>query len=274
MKKSGICLWIILVLAVACTKSRFATTTRHYHDGKVVYANHYSNERRNLNRPKIKHIATQTRDAPAKTAVKPLHQPGAVPAMGLITSSGNNPAVYNNMKQSVATPGNNSTGHTNARNLAASSDDPVAVDDDPKNLAGPRTGTANPEFRSGKEVTPVNPRGAAIKPPPAKGYFKEMARAGDTSLNKAGNGKDKAAGKGGAAGPKTEKFGLAGFILSFFGIVPLIGIPFAILAIIFGAKSLGRIKRNPGKYKRICHGQHRDRVPDDRGQHHHVDHHY
>jgi len=44
MKKNRICLFIIFILAVSCTKSRFATTTRHYHNGKVAYTKHYSIE--------------------------------------------------------------------------------------------------------------------------------------------------------------------------------------------------------------------------------------
>jgi len=48
---------------------------------------------------------------------------------------------------------------------------------------------------------------------------------------------------------KTEKLGLAGFILSFLGFVPIIGIPFAIIGVIFGARSLRKIKRFPTLYK-------------------------
>ena len=48
---------------------------------------------------------------------------------------------------------------------------------------------------------------------------------------------------------KTEKLGLAGFILSILGLIPFIGIPFAIMAYIFGVKSLRKIKKDPKKYK-------------------------
>ena len=47
---------------------------------------------------------------------------------------------------------------------------------------------------------------------------------------------------------KTEGLGLAGFIVSLAGLFVL-GLPFGILAIIFGSISLGRINRSPGKYK-------------------------
>jgi len=48
---------------------------------------------------------------------------------------------------------------------------------------------------------------------------------------------------------KTEKLGLAGFILSIFGLIPFIGIPFAIMAYVFGVRSLRKIKKNPEKYR-------------------------
>jgi hypothetical protein len=48
---------------------------------------------------------------------------------------------------------------------------------------------------------------------------------------------------------KVEKLGLAGFILSIPGLVPIICLPLAILGLIFGIISLRRIKRNPALYK-------------------------
>jgi uncharacterized membrane protein len=48
---------------------------------------------------------------------------------------------------------------------------------------------------------------------------------------------------------KVEKYGLSGFILSILGLFPLVGIPFAILGLVFGIKSLRKIHRNPTLYK-------------------------
>jgi hypothetical protein len=48
--------------------------------------------------------------------------------------------------------------------------------------------------------------------------------------------------------PKTEGLGLAGFIISLAGLFVL-GLFFGFLAVIFGSISLGRMKRNPGRYK-------------------------
>ena|GEM_PF-3939212 len=48
---------------------------------------------------------------------------------------------------------------------------------------------------------------------------------------------------------KIEKYGLSGFILSIFGLIPLLGLPLAILSLVFGIKSLRKIKRNSKLYK-------------------------
>ena len=90
MEKSRICLFIIFILAVSCTKSRFATTTRHYHDGTATYTNHYSSERMNLNRHKTKRTATLTQAASAKTAGNPVDNPDTFNKMNPIASSDKN----------------------------------------------------------------------------------------------------------------------------------------------------------------------------------------
>ncbi|HEX7412186.1 MAG TPA: DUF4190 domain-containing protein [Bacteroidales bacterium] len=48
---------------------------------------------------------------------------------------------------------------------------------------------------------------------------------------------------------KIEKFGLTGFILSILGLFPIVGLPLAILGLIFGIKSLRKIHRNSTLYK-------------------------
>lgn len=48
--------------------------------------------------------------------------------------------------------------------------------------------------------------------------------------------------------PKTEGFGIAGFLTSLIGIV-VAAIPLGIVSVIFGAISLGRISRQPERYK-------------------------
>ena len=48
---------------------------------------------------------------------------------------------------------------------------------------------------------------------------------------------------------KTEPLGVVGFICSILGFVPVYGIPFALLAIIFGEVSIRRIYRNQERFK-------------------------
>jgi hypothetical protein len=48
---------------------------------------------------------------------------------------------------------------------------------------------------------------------------------------------------------KIEKFGVIGFILSVLGLFPIIGLPFAILGLVFGIRSLRKIHRDPTHYK-------------------------
>jgi uncharacterized membrane protein len=48
---------------------------------------------------------------------------------------------------------------------------------------------------------------------------------------------------------KIEKHGLTGFILSILGLFPIIGLPLAILGVIFGARSLRKIHRDSTRYK-------------------------
>jgi hypothetical protein len=48
---------------------------------------------------------------------------------------------------------------------------------------------------------------------------------------------------------KTERYGLFGFISSIPGLVPVAGLPFAVLAVILGTISLKRIQSYPERYK-------------------------
>jgi hypothetical protein len=215
MKKSRICLFIIIILAVSCTKSRFATTTRHYYNGKVAYKNHYSNERMKLNRHKTKHPAILTRAASAKNTGDPADNPKTINTMNPIASSDKNFLILNNNEK----------------------------------LIGQYTQSLYPEFNNEKELTKSKHPREILTKDLAIVSFKDISRSDDTIVKKRDNSKENEAVIQKKDNRKTEKLGLAGFILSFFGIIPLIGIPFGILAIIFGANSLKKIKRNPEKYK-------------------------
>jgi hypothetical protein len=215
MKKSRICLFIIFILAASCAKSRFATTTRHYHDGKVTYTNHYSNERINLKRNKTKRLSTLTQAASAKTARNPVDNPNTINKLNPIASSDKNFLILNNMEK----------------------------------LISQYTYSLYPEFHNEKELTQSKYPWDTLKKDLATVSSKENSLGDSTTVKKRDNSKENAAGIKKTDNRKTEKLGLAGFILSFPGMIPLIGIPFAVLAIIFGTISLKKIKRNPEKYK-------------------------
>jgi prolipoprotein diacylglyceryltransferase len=207
--------FIIIILAVSCAKSRFATTTRQYHDGKVTYSNHYSNERMKLNRHKTKRPAQITQAASAKTARNPVDNPEAINKMDVIASSDKNFLISNNTEKLIS---------QYAHSLV-------------------------PEFQNEKELTQSKHHLDNLTNDIASVSFKKISKGDTTIVKKLDNSKENAAVLKKSDNRKTEKMGLVGFILSFFGIIPLIGIPFGILAIIFGAKSLTKIKRNPEKYK-------------------------
>jgi hypothetical protein len=215
MKKSRICLFIIFILAVSCTKSRFATTTRHYHNGKVTYTNHYSNERMKLNRHKTKRTVTLTRAASAKTVRNHL----------------DNPEIVNKM------------------NPIASSDKNFMILDNNEKLISQYMPSFYPEFQNEKELKQSkHPRDTLTKDL-AQVSLKDISQSDDIAVRKRDNSKENEADIQKKDNRKTEKLGLTGFVFSFLGIIPLIGIPFGVLAIIFGAVSLKKIKRNPEKYK-------------------------
>jgi len=50
------------------------------------------------------------------------------------------------------------------------------------------------------------------------------------------------------ANRKAEPVGIVALVFSFLGLVPVFGIPFALISIILGSVSLGKIKRHPEKY--------------------------
>jgi hypothetical protein len=211
----GICLFILFFLAVSCANSRFATTTRHYHDGKVTYTNQYSRERKNLNWHKKKRPATLPLDASAKTGRNPVDNQDTINKMNLIASSTNNFLVLNDMK----------------------------------GLISQNTPSPYQEVIKEKELTQLKHPWNTLTKDHATASLKEIYQRDSTTVKKRDNTKENAAGTEKTNKRKTEKLGLVGFIFSFLGIIPLIGIPFAVLAITFGAKSLKKIKRNPEKYK-------------------------
>jgi phosphatidylglycerol:prolipoprotein diacylglycerol transferase len=210
--RSGYALWlsgfaVLIVVSVSCTKSRFATTTRQYRNGKAVYTNHYANERRSFIRTKV----TPAPRKEAGAAVNPLDRRSPATASNLLASTDNG-MIFSGNENDLIPRGSGAAEQVDLNITAASPLHTIQLANHPAKVPG-------------KEVR------------------------SDTTVGKKKNGKEKQADPGQASAPRTEKLGLAGFILSFFGLFPLFGIPFAILALIFGTRSLKRIKSNPEKYK-------------------------
>lgn len=180
MKKSIIGFWVIVILAVSCTKSRFSTTTRQYHDGKVFYANHYKVEKVNLKKPKVKPVATHLMEEPSKKTA------------------------------------------THTEDLSFETE----------RRSGLKASVSEPPLREKYEISTSNPSKRVAKPDHVLKPIIQIDRESDTTVKKV-DGKEIPTGTGQTKPPKTEKLGLFGFILSFLGIIPVVGIPFGILGIIF-----------------------------------------
>jgi len=134
-------------------------------------------------------------------------------------------------------------------NPIASSDKNFLLLNNMKKLISQYTRSLYPEFHDEKELKQSVHDYDHLSKDLSTARFTGIPLGDSTTVKKSDTSKVNAAGIKKTDHRKTEKLGLAGFILSFLGIVPYIGIPFAILAIIFGARSLKKIKRNPEKYK-------------------------
>ncbi len=253
MKKLYILLIALFVVNGACQRSQFATTTRHSSNGKVTYINHYPAERTKFSKVKCpKNNLNETKAqnnpaAPGRTEVGKLpgHEITKInPApisenLNLIASTSNKPTIL---------PANESR-VVPAQNLILSSKSQVRSKTRNFNLdtnkkSASKSGTARVrfakiKFKNGHEVL-------------AKILYQNHDTLKYRLINEPDSVRIVMMDKVNTILPdprKTEKLGLAGFILSLLGLIPIIGIPFAILALIFGLSSLRKIKRFPEKFK-------------------------
>ena len=193
MKTSNICLMIIAVLAVSCTKSRFATTTRHYHNGKVSYVNHYANEWRGPGLKQRKSVAASTPSVTVRTVKNREDHPEPMDKMNPIASTDKNFLVLNNMVTLISS------------NKKSSSQ----------------------EFHNEKGLSQPKVRTEPLAKKLVTSTFNQLSKGYIAPVNKRDTIKGNEAGIEKTEPPKTEKLGLIGFILSFLGAIPFIGIPFA-----------------------------------------------
>jgi len=220
---------LILILVLSCQRSQFSTITRHSRNGRISYANRYSTQKIRL--VKIIH---------QKKRMPPREAQDLVPGTNdLIASSSNVPPVIFEGEGSIVPAQGQVLTHESCYGIKTRYTTPDSMKQVSSEKRKPRVYYAKIKFRNGHEETgkiisqthdtlkymPVSERGVV--------RVVRMEQV-DTLLPDT---------------RKTEKLGLAGFILSLLGLVPIVGIPFAILALIFGLRSLKKIKAFPERFK-------------------------
>jgi phosphatidylglycerol:prolipoprotein diacylglycerol transferase len=208
-----LCFASLMVFPISCTKSPFATTTRQYKNGKAVYTNHYSNERRNLHRSKAIRPATSSK--PEASAGSEVAGRDTLAALNLMASTGLS-FLFNTRYHNTIRP---NTGRSNTGSTIESS--------------------ATPTKRSRAGLTGYD----------SKSPGKTSGLQRDKTIDRLDTIRQNPEGNGQPGARKNERLGEVGFFLSILGFIPVIGIPFSILGIVFGARSLRKISRNPEKYK-------------------------
>ena len=267
MNKYYIILAALSVLASSCQRSQFSSTIRHNKNGKVSYANNYYTERSKpstvrSHKRSVKQAEAQN-NLPAADRIELRYLPGpeilkinSVPAHGndnLIASVSKEPAFLGVNENRVVLNGD----LIPSPNLDHISGIAVCYPDTIKYIA-PKKGTTLDfsalhiiKFKDGHKET------AGIIYQSNDTLFFHLISNSDITRNVQVEQVDTILQvkyfdftKGKVVDTrKTVKLGLAGVILSVLGLFPFFGLPFAILAVIFGAVSLKKINRNPELYK-------------------------
>jgi hypothetical protein len=268
MKKFYILIFTLFVVASSCQRSQFSTTTRHTKNGKVTYINNYHKERSKISKGKShksypKETEVQnTRSAIDKTELKylPEHEITEInPVLmqdyeNLIASTSNEPAIWVNKDQVISNddmilPYHNHIGikkdnfppdsikfiaPQQGTTMDLSAEYVIKLKNGSKKTVGLIYQSHDTLFYrliSSSKTTgfvTVEQVDTIFK---VKYYDSTKGQVVDTR--------------------KSVKLGTVGFIFSLLGIIPFIGLPFAIAAVIFGAVSLHKIKRHPEQYRGI-----------------------
>jgi hypothetical protein len=246
MKKLYIILLALFLVNGACQRSQFSTTTRHSSNGKVTYVNHYPAERSKSSKFKYpKNHLTETKAqnnsmAPDRTGVVNLPEPEITtinPAPmsdyeNLIASTSSEPAIIAEKKEQNSLP---DTLKSNMPKMGTTNDSITQQVIKFKN-GQKETVRITSQSRDTLKYELLSEQGVV--------RFVMMEQVDTILLVKISNPiKAKVADT-----RKTEPLGKWGFISSLIGFIPLIGIPFALLAIVFGAVSLHKIHRHPEKF--------------------------
>jgi hypothetical protein len=281
MKKFSILIVGLIVLSSSCQRSQFSTTTRHYKNGRVTYVNNYHKERsrkskgtyhkNHFKEPDLQNI----KSAVERTEMQNHPGPGI--------TSGNN-VLITNPSDLLASTSNNPIIYKTDINLINSDNykkDPIgdhfrwiindSIADTNKNkkpdkdLTFARSFAHIIKFKNGNEDTVriISHSHEGIYyhriTEPKKTRFVMMAEV-DTILTDTTHSfkqeQDITTKQGQDIGPNEQditpreaKSQDRWLTYSVMGIIPLIGIPFAIIGIIMGARNLYRIRNNQASIK-------------------------
>lgn len=240
MKKFYILLLALFLVSSACQKTQFSTSTRHMKNGKVSYTNHYHSER-----IKFAKVHSPKNQIPAPAAQIPTSD-----AENLIASASNEPVILSmNENRFVSQEEVNlSPMKHNESNFGNSSPDTAKSKSQDKGTADDRFNRQVIKYKNGetKTVKIISQSKDTVmyslitEPNIVRGVMMEQI---DTIIQDSVRAKAEYT-------QRTDKLSRIGFIFSSIGLVPIVGIPFALLGIIYGASSLSRMNRVQGHYKR------------------------
>lgn len=251
MKKFYILLVTLFVLVSSCQRSQFATTTRHTQNGRVSYVNNYNKERSKTSKTKSPESHVKGADnqnsspAPAKTGMENLAEPE-------ITKI--NPSPISDDDNVIASTSNETTviAMTENRKLfnIYTSSDTIKSNVPNKGLILDNSIEQVIRFKNGhKEKVNIRSKSNDTlfytlidEPNIVRGIIMEQIDTIYQVISNSSKEKDVNA-------RKNERLGIVGLIFSILGWVPVLGIPFALLSIIFLSVSFGKINRHPEKYK-------------------------
>lgn len=214
------------LLAGACQRSQFATTTRQTRNGKVTYVNHHPIEKRDYSKVKT-------------------------PENTLFASASNEPVILaDNKNQFTIVPSDTSI---------------KAVPQKPKIIEVTKVDTVimeNIKIRNEEpaRIKVISRSGDTLKYESVaeKGVIRSILKNQIDSVYKIDTIFTKSTYKNKVkpappedhytGAKKKEPLGIAAFVLSIVGLVPLFGLPFAILGLILGIVSLNKINRHPKRF--------------------------
>jgi hypothetical protein len=242
MKKFTIFLIALLIISGACQRSQFSTTTRHSRNGRVTYVNHYPAERTRSPKGTIHKNHSQGTEAqnniltPGTTNVKDLPVPVSREE-NLVASTSNEPVILVEKDYRVTDLSPDTTKSTKSKKRTANDSITQQVI----------------KFKNGhKETVKIIYQShdtlkyeLIAEPGVVRSVMMDQV---DSILQVkylvVKEKKEKVVDT-----RKKEPLGKVGFIFSIIGFLPVIGIPFSLLAIVFGAVSLHKIHRYPNRFK-------------------------